>query len=317
MINYKNIFGPVPSRRLGLSLGIDLVPSKVCSMNCVYCEVGRTNKLTVERKEYIDHEEIIHELNSYLSTSPELDYITFSGAGEPTLNNKIGKLIKFLKSDHPDYKLALLTNASLLTSEELRNQLLDLDLILPSLDAVSTNVFIEINRPHPKLKIDKIIEGLKNFNDDFQTEMWLEIFIVPGLNDADYELSLLKEKISEIKPDKVHLNSLDRPGTENWVRPLCKSDIDRLIAFFNPINLEMIGKFKSTKHLDTIDLNVREIIVSTLKRRPCTKEDLVEMTGMKINELNKYLEAIEKKGIIKVENKKRGLFYKLSKISYN
>lgn len=168
IMDYKYIFGPVPSRRLGSSLGIDLIPYKTCSLNCVYCECGKTTDLTFERKEYVPTERVIEELDDYLKTEPELDYITFSGSGEPTLHNGIGEIIKFLKENYPQYQLALLTNSTLLNDEKLQDEIKKLDLIVPSLDAVSEDVFQKINRPVEGLSAQKIVQGLINLNNFLQ-----------------------------------------------------------------------------------------------------------------------------------------------------
>ena len=146
-MKYKHLFGPVPSRRLGLSLGIDPIPYKTCSFDCVYCECGATTKLTAARKEYIPVDEIISELDSFLSSNPTLDYITFSGSGEPTLNIGIGRVISYLKKNFSQYKIAVLTNSSLFSDPEVREELLLADVIMPSLDAVSENVFQKITDP--------------------------------------------------------------------------------------------------------------------------------------------------------------------------
>ena len=144
----KYLFGPVFSRRLGISLGVDLVPHKVCSLNCIYCEAKATSNLTLQRKEYVSFSKIIAELTEFLKTNPPLDFITFSGAGEPLLNNKISEIIAFLKTNFPQYKLALITNSTLLSDENIRNEIKNIDLLLPSLDAVSSDVFKKINRPN-------------------------------------------------------------------------------------------------------------------------------------------------------------------------
>lgn len=317
MVKYKNIFGPVPSRRLGASLGIDLVPAKTCTMNCIYCEVGRTNKLTVQRDEYVNYDEIMLELNNYLTTLPNLDFITFSGAGEPTLNSRIGEIIEFLKSNYPQYKLALLTNGSLFTSEEIRKECSKVDVILPSLDAVSQDVFIKINRPHPKLDNEKIINGLISLRSEFNKQIWLEIFIVPGINDSEDELSLLKNNIAKIHPDKIQINSLDRPGTEEWIEPLTEEKRKIVLSRLAPLKVEFIGSYKSDTNIEKIDNSVQELVFSTLKRRPCTIHDLVKITGFKINELNKYLIMFLSSGEIKVDHKNRRSFFKLSSKNYN
>ena len=159
-MSYKYLFGPVPSRRLGISLGVDLVSFKVCSYNCVYCEVGKTTKLTIKRDSYINSKELIKELDDFLEKKPKLDYITFSGNGEPVLNSELGEIIDYLKKNYSQYKIALITNGSLFFDENLIREIEKIDLLLPSLDAVSTKVFKEINKPHHSLNIKKIIEGL-------------------------------------------------------------------------------------------------------------------------------------------------------------
>jgi wyosine [tRNA(Phe)-imidazoG37] synthetase (radical SAM superfamily) len=157
---YKHLFGPVPSRRLGMSLGIDLIPKKVCSLNCVYCEVGKTTNLTTDRLEYVNYDSVIAELEKFMSNNPKIDYFTFSGSGEPTLNCRIGDVLKFIKVKYPKIKTAILTNGTLLYNKNLREELLDADVILPSLDAASKNVFRKINRPSKKLNVETHIQGL-------------------------------------------------------------------------------------------------------------------------------------------------------------
>ncbi len=214
----KHIFGPVISRRLGKSLGIDLVPFKTCSLDCIYCECGKTNNLTTERAEYVPTEEVIQELDNYLSTSPDLDYVTFSGSGEPTLHSGIGKIISFLKTNYPDYRIALLTNSTLLGNKDLLEEIKEVDLIIPSLDAVLEKTFKKINRPLTSLTVEDIIKPLINLKNNIKGLIWLEIFIIPGINDSREEITKFKEIIEKMNPDKIQLNSLDRPGTETWIK---------------------------------------------------------------------------------------------------
>ena len=308
-MKYQHLFGPVPSRRLGISLGVDLVPHKVCSLNCVYCEVGRTTNLTIEREEYIPLNDILTELKSYLDNKPELDYITFSGAGEPLLHNAIGKVITFIKEIYPQYKLALLTNSTLLYNENVRKEILEIDLLLPSLDAVSKKVFNKLNRPNSKLDNDKIIEGLIKFSKDFSGKIWLEVFIVPGLNDTTEELELLKNVINDIAPDQVQLNTLDRPGTESWIEPVTKNRMEEIAEFLKPLPVEIIAKFQSRNKIMSYHKNVEQQIIETIKRRPCTDKDLSEMLGLHINEINKYLSELLHEGSVTTQQQERGTFF--------
>lgn len=309
-MKYKHLFGPVPSRRLGISLGVDLVPHKVCSLNCVYCEVGRTTNLTIERKEYVHLQDIIDELKDYLDQEPELDYITFSGAGEPLLHNGIGKIITFIKENYPQYKLALLTNSTLLYDENVRQEILGIDLLLPSLDAVSKKVFKKLNRPNSKLDNKKIIEGLIKFSKDFSGKIWLEVFIIPGLNDTVEELNLLKNVIKDIAPDQVQLNTLDRPGTESWIEPVSKNRMEEIAYFLKPLPVEIIAKFQSRNKIRSYHKDVEQQIIETIKRRPCTDKDLSEMLGIHINEINKYLSELLHEGSVTSQQQERGIFFR-------
>ena len=179
---YKYLFGPVPSRRLGMSLGVDLVPRKICSLDCVYCEVGKTTKLTLERKEYILYDKVTDELTHYFENNPDPDYITFSGSGEPTLNLRIGDVLNFIKQNKPKIPIAVLTNGTLLFKPEVREEIKNADVVLPSLDAATNLIFHKINRPVPEFDIKRYIQGLIDFRKEFKGKIWLEIFILPEDN---------------------------------------------------------------------------------------------------------------------------------------
>lgn len=238
-MNYKYLKGPVFSRRLGKSLGINLITDKSCSFDCVYCEVGKTLNLTIKRKEYTPTEKIIYELDDFLSKKPNLDFITFSSTGEPTLHSKINKIIEFIKKNYSNYKIALLTNSSLLWKDEVRKDILDVDLIVPSLDAVSEKKFKKINKPDPVLKINNIITGLMKLKNQYNGEIWLEIFIIPGLNDSSIELNKFSNVIEKLKPNKVQINSLDRPGTKKWVKKLSKKQKEDIKFYLSNLDVKI------------------------------------------------------------------------------
>jgi len=236
------IFGPVPSRRLGISLGIDLIPFKICSMDCIYCECGATTDFTIARKEFFLLNEIISELDQVLRSNPKLDYITFSGSGEPTLYSRLGELVSYIKKNYPQYKVALITNSSLLFNNDLLDEISQLDLIVPSLDAATEEVYQKINRPTNESKISEIIDGLIRLKERFLGKIWLEIFLVSGINDSDDQLRKLAEIAKKINPDKVQLNSLDRPGTEKWVRSITGERMQEIKKYFQGLNIEAIGR---------------------------------------------------------------------------
>lgn len=312
-MTYKYLFGPIPSRRLGISLGIDMVPMKYCSMNCVYCESGKTTSLTTCRKEYIPLNTIIEELDDFLSSNKNIDYITFSGAGEPLLNSGIGDLIKHIKTNYPAFKLALITNSSFLTDSGIKNEIKDIDLIVPSLDAVLEKSFRIINRPEKSINLNSIIESLIEFKKISKAQMWLEVFLIEGINDSEEELKLFKEIITRINPDKIQLNSLDRPGTEEWVKPVSMERLLEISAFFEPLNAEIIAKPKNNKFIESAKTDIKETIIAAVKRRPCTINDLVVFLGSDENNINNAIQDLLKDNILKTENRERGLFYLLNK----
>ena len=229
----KYIYGPVQSRRLGLSLGISLTPYKICSFNCVYCQQGKTTQTTLERKEYIPLQEILNELNAWClyhaQETEKLNYLTFSGSGEPTLNLKIGQLICEIKKITPA-PIAVITNASLLRDPSVRQALKDANLIVPSLDAVTAPVFEKIDRPHPGIKIEEIIDGLIALRKEFTGKVWLEVMLVKGINDDLRQIKKLKEVLERIKPDKIQLNSPVRTTAEPNIFPVDKKKLEKIKA---------------------------------------------------------------------------------------
>ncbi len=308
---YKHLFGPVPSRRLGMSLGVDLVPKKVCSLNCVYCEVGRTTTLTIDRKEYIKYNEVIEELTNYFNNNPDPDYITFSGYGEPTLNIRIGDIIQFIKQNKPGIPIAILTNGTLLYDKKVRAELMNADVVLPSLDAATEKVFLKINRPPKTLTLDKYIQGLITFRKEFTGKMWLEIFILPDYNDNEKELIALKKAILKIKPDSVQLNTLDRPGIKDNLRSATKEELQKIIDFWKLDYVEIISAPLERKDIRSYRKDAETAIIETIARRPCTLDDLSKILGLHVHEINKYLDVLEAESKIEVVKLKRGIFYQL------
>ena len=308
---YKYLFGPVPSRRLGMSLGIDLVPKKVCALNCVYCEVGETTKLTTDRMEYIKYDKIISELQQFMSSRPKIDYITFSGSGEPTLNSRIGEVLAYVKQNYPDVKTAILTCGALLSSPQLRTEILEADVILPSLDAATQAIFNKINRPNPNLSIDTYIKGLIDFRKEYKGQIWLEVFLLKGYNDMPEELDLIKEAILKIEPDIVQLNTLDRPGTVEGLIAMTKNELQKIKDYWDISDVEIIASAAQRTDIDSYNTDIEGRILATIARRPCTLDDLNQILGIHVNEINKYLGALELNKKIKSTTLKRGVFYEL------
>jgi len=300
------IFGPVPSRRLGLSLGVDLMPHKTCSLDCVYCECGRTTHLTVSPEEYVPLAPVKEELAAFLSTSPELDHITFSGAGEPTLHRGIGEMTDFIKSNFPQYKLALLTNATLLGREDVRNRLLAIDVVIASVDAAGDEAFRRVNRPHPALVLDDIEAGLVSFRKAFKNSLWVEVFLVPGGNSSREELTGIREMLGRIRPDRVQVNTLDRPGAESWVVPMEKEDLERAASFLQTAELISspdVGQIRGTGD----ELAGR--VLAAVQRRPLTLEDISRMLGIETTEAFDQLQKMIRDKALKRLEMPRGIFY--------
>ncbi len=311
-MKHKHLFGPVMSRRLGISLGVDLVPYKYCPLNCVYCEVQRTTHLVAKRENFFSVDEILCELDGFLDDKPHLDYITFSGAGEPTLNLDLGQIVKHIKGNYPDYKLALLTNGILFEDPGVRKEVRLCDIVLPSLDAASQMAFEKINRPQAGLNVDSMIAGLELFRREYQGKIWLEVFLIAGINDSETELAALAKAINFIKPDLVQLNSLDRPGTEEWVKPMSLNALKQIKRFFaerlaSPV--EIISKVKYPCVDSHLDEELIHLLHNTLKRRPSTAEDLSAMLDIHINEISKVLRQLHLEKKISVKREPRGVFY--------
>lgn len=306
----KYLFGPVPSRRLGISLGIDLVPFKTCTYDCVYCECGKTTNKTIRRKEFFPYKNLIKELDRFLKTKPKLDYITFSGSGEPTLSLVIGKVITYLKKKYPQYKIAVLTNGALLYREQVRKDLYQADIVIPSIDAVTLKTFREINKPHSQLKLKKIIDGLMKFKKRFKGQLWVEIFIVKGINDTGKEILKIKELLDKLKPEKIQLNTLDRPGTEAWVKQVSKRELLKIKKLIP--GSEIIAKFKDKeKYFSKQSSRIDELIISAISRRPMTIKDLNIVLNIKIAELQKYIRILLDQKRIVTKKEKRGTFFEI------
>jgi wyosine [tRNA(Phe)-imidazoG37] synthetase (radical SAM superfamily) len=227
----KHIYGPVNSRRLGLSLGITLTPQKICNFDCVYCQLGKTTLQTNEIKEYINTQEILDELKSWITNNPpvaqSVTCITFSGSGEPTLHNKIGLLINEIKR-LTGLKIAVITNGALLSSPEVRQSLLGADLVVPSLDAVNIQAFNKVNRPAGGISPENIVNGLIAFRKQFRGEIWLEVMLLRGINDDLRHIKKLKLAIDEINPDKIQLNSPVRSTSEPGLLSVDKAKLKKI-----------------------------------------------------------------------------------------
>jgi len=269
----KYVYGPVPSRRLGRSLGIDPIPLKTCNFQCIYCQLGKTTYFTNERKNYYPKKEIIAEMTEAIKLSKnKFDYITFVGSGEPTLYRDLGSLISKAKkiSNKP---VCLITNGALLYDQEVRKSLMSCDVVLPSLDAGDEKSFIKINRPHPSINFKAVIQGLIAFRKKFKGKLWIEVMIMKGINDSEGALSKIKEKINLLDPDRIDINVPIRPPTEKWVTIPDKNIVATLNEIFGEytnINFPEIGRF------GIFSSNFDNELISIIERHPLRQEQILE-----------------------------------------
>ncbi|MBN2591092.1 MAG: radical SAM protein [Sedimentisphaerales bacterium] len=301
----KYIFGPVPSRRLGRSMGVDLIPFKTCSYDCIYCQLGRTTNKTIERKEWVPFDEVTRQLKDKLYLKP--DYITLSGSGEPTLFSRCGELIAKIKSI-TDIPVAVLTNGSLLWLPEVRKSLLDADRVVPSLDAGSEHIFQYVNRPHPDISFNKMLEGLIRFREEYKGQYWLEVFLLAGVTTPELEINRMKTCIHSIQPDKVQVNTVTRPPAEAFAEPVPKERLGLLAALLFERS-EVIADYRGI-HEKQEFVSQRDDVLTLLQRRPCSIEDIAAGLGLHRNEVVKYIEELLKENKIESKPQNQRLYYK-------
>jgi len=317
----KYVFGPVLSRRLGLSLGVDLLPpQKVCSMDCLYCECGKTPRrfLTLERREWVPTEEVKKELEEILTREGfEVDFVTFSGNGEPTLHSKFGEIARFIKGLRPDLKLALLTNASTLYLEEVLKDLEPFDLVSPSLDAVSEKVFKKINHPAKGLTVDKILEGLEKLRETYKGQIWIETLFVKGVNDTPEEVERIGEWIHRLKPDRWQINTVVRPPAYN-VKGLSEEELLEIakrvnypktdIVCYNYLRLEDIkGKPSHAERLE-------DKLLQMVKRRPSPLGEIKKALNITDEGLEELLDKLKRENKIELIPYGKDFFVKAVKV---
>jgi len=288
----NHIFGPVNSRRLGRSLGIDILPRKICNFDCIYCEVGPTTKLVCERKEYVPTESILAEVEEYFAdpgAAARVDVVTVTASGEPTLHSGLGRIIRFLK-DKTGKPVAVLTNGTNLWDTEVVEALSQADVVIPSLDTVLSTSFRKLNRPAGCVDLDEMIEGLVQFSRQYEGELWLEILLAKGMNDSEDDISALMEVVRRMKLSRVQLNTVARPPHEKFAHPVeqerLKAIAERLSTVPGLPRVEIItygmNVFEKGREIDTgkphfakpDDAHLINDIVQMLKRRPCTAADI-------------------------------------------
>ena len=303
---FKHVFGPVPSRRLGRSLGVDLVPLKVCSYDCIYCQLGRTTKKTIERKEWVPTAAVLDELKRKLACRP--DYITFSGSGEPTLHSGLGEIIEHIQA-MTKTPVAVLTNGSLLWEPQLRAELALADVVMPSLDTGDELLFRAVNRPHPDITFERLVSGLEQFRREFSGQYWLEVLLLAGHTALPAHVQKIAEWVRRIQPDRVQLNTAVRPPAEDFAVPVSLARLTELARLFRP-KAEVVAEYRRRgNHIDA-DAS-QQAILELLRRRPCTEEDVAGGLAMRPIEAAKHLAQLEAAGRIVSQQHGGEIYYHL------
>jgi wyosine [tRNA(Phe)-imidazoG37] synthetase (radical SAM superfamily) len=301
-----NVFGPVPSRRLGFSLGVDIIPRKCCTFDCIYCQVGKTTDKKIERRSFYSPDSIVAEVVAKLGEPGHVDVISISGSGEPTLNIDLGWIVKEIKQ-RTTIPVAVITNGSLLWREDVRHDLLSADIVLPSLDAAREEEFERINRPHPSILLADIIKGIQGFGRDYKGSIWLEVMLVKNVNNSLEHLKILQETILRMDVDKVHLNTVVRPPLEPMAEKIGEDDLLKIAPLFGK-SCEIIAAFAkddSVFRKDNWVVSVKEMV----QRRSLSVEDVAVTTGISIEEARARLDELVRKNELREECFSDRIFY--------
>jgi wyosine [tRNA(Phe)-imidazoG37] synthetase (radical SAM superfamily) len=300
------VFGPIPSRRLGLSLGIDLVPFKTCTYDCLYCQVGRTTQKTVETEPFVPIKEVLEELEKRLEIFTP-DAITLSGSGEPTLYSEIDQVIAFIKRI-TETKIAILTNGSLFWREEVRRRVSGADIIMPTLTTAFEETFRAIHRSHPELSLNLIIEGLKRLRQGCKGKLFLEVVLLAGFNDSAKELEGLRRVIEQISPDKIQLNTVVRPPSDHRAIPLDTRRLEKIKNLFGE-KAEIIAE-APLKQIRGKDDALGATILEMVRRRPLRAVDVAKVFNMPLEEVEDLIKSLEVKGALQQQEHSGEVYYR-------
>lgn len=306
MAEYRHLYGPVPSRRLGRSLGIDMVPMKTCCLDCIYCQLGRTTVHTAERAEYVEVDKVLEELERWLEAGGTADWLTFAGSGEPTLNSELADAMVRAR-ELSDIPVSLLTNGALLWREEVRSAAIQADLIMPSLDAGTEETLRRINRPVEEITLERYIEGLRTTVEVFHGEVWLEVMLVAGVNDSDEELEALDAAIERIQPAQVQINTVVRPSLSGRAERVDNNRLVRARVILGHRAMVIPSAWEQGTP-EGAEVSEAEVL-ALVSYRPCTVDDVAHGLGMHPNEAIKYLSHLVSEGKISTKERDGKLFY--------
>jgi len=300
------VFGPVPSRRFGRSLGVDLVPFKTCPYDCIYCQLGRTTHKTVERREWVPLGDVLSEVEARLESDP--DYITLSSSGEPTLYSRVGDLIAGIKR-MTTVPVAVLTNGALLSHPDVRRELREADVVAPSLDAPDERLFAWINRPHRSVCYDEMLHGLTQLRAEYPGRIWLEVFLIAGVTALNTEAARLAALAEQIAPDRIQLNTATRPTAESYVEAASPERMQELATLFGE-RAEVITDLAQTTRPTGATAKGAEVR-ALLARRPCTATDVAHGLAIHLNEALKYLGELVERGEAQTVRRGDRVFFRL------
>ncbi len=304
---YKYLFGPVPSRRLGRSLGIDVTPFKTCSFDCAFCQCGCTTRHVTERAEFVPFDDVCAELELWLAEGGPADYITFAGSGEPTLYNRLGELIDFIKA-RADIPVIVLSNGTLFHRLDVCEEAVKADIVKMSLSAWDEESFRRINRPAPNLSFEALCTGERNFRQRFNGQLWLEVFLMEGVNAAQNQVEQIAALATEIAADKIHLNTAVRPPAETDVRPVAEEKLHALCGLFTP-QAEVIASFEAAPA--AIDGNLcKDSLVCLIHRHPATAEQLAAISGANVQAIQAVLAPLIEEGQLQIETRNGDVYYR-------
>ena len=296
MKDLKYVYGPVPSRRLGISLGVSPIPQKTCNYSCIYCQLGRTNKMTNERQEFFKVNDIIEEFKKYIKDINKYDVVTIVGEGEPTLYSELGLLIRELKK-LTDKPIAVITNGALLSDGNVKKELMEADIVLPSLNGYNEEISKKIDRPYGKIKFEETIKGLIDFSNKYTGELWLETMLLDGINDSDEAIEEYRKLLKKIKYNRLYLNTCVRPPAESFVNMVKKERMQYAIEKLNGVSIDILasGEFFS----DVVD--DYEAVLSLCKRHPMNQFELESfLKSRKIPNIDEFIHNLEKDSKFKV-----------------
>jgi len=302
--DYRYIFGPVPSRRLGRSLGIDLVPRKTCTYNCVYCQLGTSAALPPDLTRHASPDDVIEEIRQRIEEGCHADHLTFSGSGEPTLHASLGDVISRVKQ-LTDIPVAVLTNGSLLWKEEVADALRRADVVVPSLDAGDEECFLRINRPHPNVSFRAMVDGLVSFRRSFSGQLWLEVFLVAGVNDSEQQLSRLADLAARIDPDRIQINTVARPPAQRTIRAPADHRLKRAVRLLGD-RAEIVTA--SDRHHPPGAAHATAADVLQMLR-PCTAEHVAQGLSIHPSLARTHLDTLLKRRAVRPERRDDQVYY--------